>query len=199
MYMFVTIDHVWMEGFVFVMLVPVQNTSVPAVDATRALTVRLVSIVLLHASSLSLCFEKELGRLLSWSAADWTRIRAWDFSGFYPLPQSLLERREVATKESTGQPVLWSGPLVYCLWGCGEIVNSPESSTQHSKILSIAMAHMGTTREPRLSIVKPPTRAMRTDASSVYIMVACLNIVIDAIQLCRTFGRTITAVTGAGS
>ena len=42
-----------------------------------------------------------------------------------PLPQNVLEWREVATKERNEYPVLCFKPWVSCLWGCGESVNLP--------------------------------------------------------------------------
>ena len=48
-----------------------------------------------------------------------------DFTIFFtnlPLPQTFLERREVATKERKKYCVQTS-----CLWGCGESVNPPKN------------------------------------------------------------------------
>ena len=59
-------------------------------------------------------------------------FQSCDFSGFswfpdfyftnLPLPQNVLEKREVAC--------IMSKPLVYCLWGCGESVNSQKLNIQ---------------------------------------------------------------------
>ena len=58
------------------------------------------------------------------------RNQACDLSGFFtnlPLPQNLLERTEVATKEGKKEVAcIVSKPLVSCLWGCGESVNPPK-------------------------------------------------------------------------